>query len=74
MDLGLNGKRALVGGGAGGIGGGIAGVLAAEGARLVLVGRTASTLVARGTDLGAGTCVADLATPEGPASAVDAAV
>ena len=53
MDLGLSGKRALVGGD-GGIGGGIAGVLAAEGARLVLVGRTASTLEARGAELDAG--------------------
>ena len=74
MDLGLDGKRALVGGGAGGIGGGIAGVLAAEGARLVLVGRTAATLQARGAELGAGTCVADLATREGPGAAVAEAV
>ena len=70
MDLGLSGKRVLVGGGAGGIGGGIARVLAAEGARLVLVGRTASTLEARGAELDAGTSVADLATSDGPASAV----
>lgn len=70
MDLGLSGKRALVGGGAGGIGGGIAGVLAAEGARLVLVGRTAATLEARAMELDAGACVADLATPGGPAAAV----
>ena len=74
MDLGLDGKRVLVGGGAGGIGGGIAGVLAAEGARLVLVGRTAGTLEARGAELGAGTCVADLSTREGPRSAVADAV
>jgi len=74
VDLGLSGKRALVGGGAGGIGGGIAGVLADEGARLVLVGRTASTLEARGAELGAGTSVADLATPEGPQAAVADAV
>ena len=33
MDLGLTGKRALVGGGAAGIGQGIAAVLAAEGAQ-----------------------------------------
>jgi 3-oxoacyl-[acyl-carrier protein] reductase len=74
VDLGLDGKRVLVGGGAGGIGGGIAGVLAAEGAQLVLVGRTAATLEARGAELGAGTCVADLATREGPAAAVADAV
>ncbi|MEX1296870.1 MAG: SDR family oxidoreductase [Candidatus Limnocylindrales bacterium] len=74
MDLGLKGKRALVGGGAGGIGSGIAGVLAAEGARIVLVGRTGDTLEARGTALGAGHAVADLSTPEGPAGAVTDAV
>jgi 3-oxoacyl-[acyl-carrier protein] reductase len=74
VDLGLSGKRALVGGGAGGIGAGIAGVLAAEGTRLVLVGRTAGTLGARASELGAGTIVADLATPDGPAAAVASAV
>ncbi len=74
MDLGLSGKRALIGGGAGGIGGGIAGVLADEGARLVLIGRTAATLEARGAELDAGTTVADLATPEGPGSAVADAI
>ena len=74
MDLGLSGKRAFIGGGAGGIGGGIAGVLAAEGARLVLVGRTAATLEARAAELGAGICVSDLATTEGPAAAVAGAV
>ncbi len=68
MDLGLGGRRALVGGGAGGIGAGIAGVLAAEGARLVLAGRTAETLDARAAELGAGTVVADLSTPDGPAA------
>jgi len=40
MDLGLVGRRALVGGGGSGIGGGIATVLAAEGARVALIGRT----------------------------------
>jgi 3-oxoacyl-[acyl-carrier protein] reductase len=74
VDLGLSGKRALVGGGAGGIGSGIAGVLAAEGARVVLAGRTAETLEARAAELGGGSVVADLATPEGPPGAVDSAV
>jgi 3-oxoacyl-[acyl-carrier protein] reductase len=74
VDLGLSGKRALVGGGAGGIGGGVARVLAAEGARTVLVGRTAETLEARATELGAATTVADLSTPDGPAAAVRSAV
>jgi 3-oxoacyl-[acyl-carrier protein] reductase len=74
VDLGLDGKRALVGGGSSGIGAGVAGVLAAEGARLVLVGRTAETLEARAAELGAGTVVADLSTPEGPAAAVTSAL
>jgi 3-oxoacyl-[acyl-carrier protein] reductase len=72
--LGLSDKRALVGGGASGIGAGIAGVLAAEGVRLMLVGRTAEKLDARAAELGARRVVADLATVEGPASAVVAAV
>lgn len=70
MDLGLRSKRALVGGGAGGIGSGIAGILAAEGARLVLVGRTKATLEAKASELSAGVCVADLSLPDGPATAV----
>jgi 3-oxoacyl-[acyl-carrier protein] reductase len=74
VDLGLGGKRALVGGGGSGIGAGIAGVLAGEGARLVLVGRTAATLEARASELDCSTVVADLSTPEGPAAAVSSAV
>ena len=74
MDLGLSGKRALVGGGSSGIGAGIAGALAADGARLVLAGRTETTLDARAAELGAGSVVADLSTPDGPAAAVAAAV
>ena len=49
MDLGLDGRRALVGGGASGIGNGIAEVLAAEGARVALVGRTAARVDAEAT-------------------------
>ena len=74
MDLGLNGRRALVGGGGSGIGGGIATVLAAEGARVALIGRTGARLDAEATRLGGTAVVADLSTPEGPAAAVDAAV
>jgi 3-oxoacyl-[acyl-carrier protein] reductase len=74
MDLGLAGKRALVGGGASGIGAGIARVLAGEGARVVLVGRTAETLATRAAQLGGGSVVADLAAPDGPAAAVASAV
>ncbi len=68
MDLGLSGKRALVGGGGSGIGAGIATALAAEGARVVLAGRTAERLRgARPQPSVAAWVVADLSTPDGPA-------
>ncbi|HEX4231808.1 MAG TPA: SDR family oxidoreductase [Bryobacteraceae bacterium] len=44
MDLGLRGKTALVLGGGGGLGKGIALALAREGARVAIAGRTAATL------------------------------
>jgi 3-oxoacyl-[acyl-carrier protein] reductase len=74
MDLGLDGRRALVGGGGSGIGGGIATVLAAEGARVALIGRTAERVRDASTRLGGAPVVADLATPDGPAAAVAAGV
>ena len=74
MDLGLAGRRALVGGGASGIGNGIASELAHEGARVALIGRTADRVEAEATRLGGAPVVADLATPGGPAAAVDDAV
>jgi 3-oxoacyl-[acyl-carrier protein] reductase len=74
MDLGLAGRRALVGGGGSGIGNGIATALAAEGARVALIGRTADRLTDAASALDGIPIVADLATPDGPAGAVDAAV
>jgi len=74
VDLGLSGRRALVGGGASGIGAGIAGALASEGARVVLAGRTAERLEATAADIGAASVVADFSRPDGPAGAVRAAV
>lgn len=74
MDLGLRDRRALVGGGGSGIGGGIAGVLAAEGARVALIGRTRERIDAEAARLGGVGVIADLATPDGPASAVEATV
>ena len=74
MDLGLEGRRALVGGGGSGIGGGIATALAAEGARVALIGRTADRLEPRRRRWAGSAVVADLATPDGPAAAVEAAV
>jgi len=74
MDLGLQGRRALVGGGGSGIGGGIAAALAAEGARVALIGRTADRVTEAASRLGGVPVVADLATPDGAAAAVGDAV
>ncbi len=74
MDLGLQGRRALVGGGASGIGGGIATALAAEGARVALIGRTRERVEREAERLGGIPVVADLSIVDGPAAAVNAAV
>ena len=74
MDLGLRGRRALVGGGGSGIGGGIAAALAGEGARVALVGRTRERIEAAAATLGGVAVVADLSAPDGPRGAVDDAV
>jgi 3-oxoacyl-[acyl-carrier protein] reductase len=74
MDLGLDGKRALVGGGGAGIGHGIATVLADEGARVALLGRTRERLEREAAALGGRAIVADLSSPDGPAAAVEGAV
>jgi 3-oxoacyl-[acyl-carrier protein] reductase len=74
VDLGLTGKRALVGGGSAGLGAGIATVLAAEGARVVLAGRTPERLDAMASSIGASSVVVDLTEADGPARAVSAAV
>lgn len=74
MDLGLAGRRALVGGGGSGIGGGIATALAGEGARVALIGRTQERVEDAAARLDGIAVIADLATPDGPAAAVDAAV
>ena len=64
MDLGLQGRRALVGGGGSGIGGGIAAVLAGEGARVALVGRTRERIEAEAARLGGVAVMADLSAPD----------
>ncbi len=75
MDLGLDGARALVGGGSGGLGGAVAAALSGEGARVALVARRSDRLdAAVGRLAGAHGVAADLATPDGPASAVAGAV
>ncbi|HEU4673153.1 MAG TPA: SDR family oxidoreductase [Candidatus Limnocylindrales bacterium] len=72
MDLGLGGARAFVGGGSGGLGLAIGEALAAEGARVALVARSAERLEANAARLGSGALAvpADLSSPDGPASAV----
>jgi 3-oxoacyl-[acyl-carrier protein] reductase len=74
MDLGLAGARALVGGGSGGLGGAIAEALRAEGAQVGLAARPSPRLDEAAARLGATAVPVDLSTPDGPASAVAAAV
>ena len=74
MDLGLDGARALIGGGSGGLGGAIGTILRQEGAQVGLVSRGGERLEAVATELGALPVAADLSTPDGPAAAVAAAV
>ena len=74
MDLGLTGARALIGGGSGGLGGAIAQALREEGARTGLIGRPGAKLQAAAERLGGTAVPADLATPDGPRQAVEAAV
>jgi len=74
MDLGLTGARALIGGGSGGLGGAIAQALRDEGARTGLIGRPGAKLQAAAERLGGTAVPADLATPDGPRQAVEAAV
>src|SRR3990170_6270921 len=75
MDLGLDGARALIGGGSGGLGGAVAAALAGEGARVALVARPSDRLdAAVGRLAGAVAVPSDLATPDGPRAAVERAV
>jgi 3-oxoacyl-[acyl-carrier protein] reductase len=72
MDLGLEGARALVGGGSGGLGQAVGEALAAEGARVAFAARSAGRLEANAARVGRGAIAvpADLSAPDGPASAV----
>src|SRR4051794_41338658 len=73
MDLGLDGARALIGGGSGGLGSAIGTILRAEGAQVGLVSRGGERLAAQAAQLDALPVSADLSTPDGPASAGAAA-
>ena len=55
MDLGIRGRRALVGGASRGLGRAIADRLAAEGCELVVSARNSDALAAMASDLGPGT-------------------
>src|SRR5258706_5270961 len=74
MDLGLDGLRALVGGGSSGLGAAIATVLAAEGASVAIAARSGERLESTARSIAAHPIHADLSTVDGPASAVGAAV
>lgn len=75
MDLGLDGARALIGGGSGGLGGAVAAALTGEGVRVALVARPSDRLDAAVGRLGGAVAVdTDLATPDGPRSAVERTV
>lgn len=80
MDLGLAGRRALIGGGSKGIGLAVGRVLAQEGARVALCARgegglkEAARLLEEETGSHPAIVACDLAAPDGPARAVDAAV
>ncbi len=72
MDLQLNGKVALVTGSTAGIGLEIARRLAAEGADVVICGRTETKLATVAAEIGARSVLADPSTAEGAATLVEA--
>lgn len=69
MDLGLEGRGYVVGGGSRGLGRAVADVLVAEGARVVLLGRGEGSLAEAVAALGssASPCVVDMAAEDAPA-------
>lgn len=70
MDLGLQGKRALVGGGSRGLGAAIGAALAEEGVRVALTARPSADLDAHAARIKGIALGLDLSTPDGPAQAV----
>ncbi|HEX5561009.1 MAG TPA: SDR family oxidoreductase [Nocardioidaceae bacterium] len=76
MDLGLGGRVYIVTGGSGGLGRATAAVLVADGAKVVLSGRTPQTVARAAAELGEGSATgvtADNADPGTPARLVEAA-
>ena len=75
MDLGLEGARALIGGGSSGLGLAVGTALAGEGARVALAARPSDRLDAAAAGVEGSVAVgADLESEDGPASAVQRAV
>ena len=73
MDLGLTGKRVLVGGGSAGLGLGAARALTDAGCVVAINGRDQQRLDAAGSAIGAVTVQGDVGNPEGVADVVDRA-
>ncbi|MEX2011764.1 MAG: SDR family oxidoreductase [Chloroflexota bacterium] len=74
MDLGLGGKRILVGGGSRGLGAAIAESVAAEGARVAVAARDSTDLTTVASRIGATRIAADLGAPGGPEAAAARAI
>lgn len=74
MDIGLAGRRALVGGASRGLGAAIATALAGEGVRVALAARPSADLSARAAELAGVEVPVDLGLPDGPATAVARAI
>ena len=74
MDLGLAGRRALVGGGSSGLGAAIATSLAGEGARVAVAARGSDRLEKQAASIDGLAVPADLSTTSGPVDAVTAAI
>jgi 3-oxoacyl-[acyl-carrier protein] reductase len=74
VDLGLEGKRIMIGGASRGLGAAIAAATAAEGARVATVARDSADLVATAERVGGTAIAADFTAPDGPAEAVRRAI
>jgi 3-oxoacyl-[acyl-carrier protein] reductase len=74
MDLGLGGKRILVGGASRGLGAAIAESVAAEGARVAVAARDSEYLAAVAGRIGAARIATDLSVPGGPEAAAGRAI
>jgi 3-oxoacyl-[acyl-carrier protein] reductase len=74
MDLGLSGRRYLVGGGSRGLGAAIAETLVAEGARVGIMARQSKELDATAARIGATALPVDLSQPDGPHTVVGEAL